>query len=182
MGAVERNSDQALTKVAFDRFRASHAARAPNRNVIRNQQELVQMPMGDLQLWIDGQEAGGGDVPAMITDEDQLPTHLWVVRIEDVVHAEEHCRYGAGLETGKIKHTNLTGGGKAHCGGELKFLGGNKVLLNGASGRYGPRSETELREAAIAFRDSGYTVYWTGYDAEANRSNPLVGIALELVA
>ena len=99
----------------------------------------------------------GADVPAV---------RLWAVRPGDVVHAEEKSAFGAQLETGVIKHTNLTGGNPAHCAGELVSLNEGTIALNGASGRYGPTSSEEMTAVAKAFKDSGYGVWSYGYDEE----------------
>ncbi|MBR1285972.1 hypothetical protein JQ597_28370 [Bradyrhizobium sp. AUGA SZCCT0177] len=50
--------------------------------------------------------------------------HLWVIRSEDFPVALEECEWGKALQSGKIKHSNLTGGNPAHSGGEIWFLDG----------------------------------------------------------
>ncbi|MNC54016.1 hypothetical protein D3C75_1034720 [compost metagenome] len=90
--------------------------------------------------------------------------HLWVVREQDTVHAEEKCELGRSLGNGKIKHTNLTGGHAAFTGGELLWLGEQEILINGCSGRYGPRSAEEMQAAEEGFTCAGYRVWSTGYD------------------
>ena len=55
----------------------------------------------------------------------------------------------------KAKHTNISGGSKAHSGGELWFISKDTVLLNGCSGRYGPRSEIKLNEIIDIFKTTG---------------------------
>ncbi len=100
---------------------------------------------------------------------------LWVVREADVAYAPETCAFGNGLKSKVIKHSNLTGGGSAYSGGEILMLNENTIALNGCSGRYGPRSEDELLSVANAFKNSGYTVWCTGFDVEAGFPLPFVG-------
>lgn len=123
-----------------------------------------------LKQWLDGgvENKNVAKVPVPIVTSEQIDgRHLWVVRSEDVVHAEERIAFGKKVEKGVIKHTNLTGGREAHSGGELIFLDDVTVLLNGRSGRYGPRSKQEMDAVAKAFRNSGYFVWSCGYDVEA---------------
>jgi hypothetical protein len=111
--------------------------------------------------------------PATVPDDlDQADRRLWVVRDADVVHADELCGWGQALETGKIKHSNLTGGAPAYSGGELIALNDNTIVLNGCSGRYGPQSAAEMQRVAEAFTKSGYYVWSCGFDEEAGRPLP----------
>ncbi len=118
-----------------------------------------------------------------LLDPDSLPSprRLWVVRPDDVVHALEECEFGAKRSAGRVKHTNLTGGDPAFSGGELLFLDDSTLIVSGDSGRYGPRNADEMRDAALAFKESGYEVYSMGYDSEANRAFPLIGVAPRLI-
>lgn len=109
--------------------------------------------------------------PAHLIDK-----HLWAVRLNDVVHALEMCEYGRSLQTGVIKHTNLTGGGAAFSAGEMLFFDDQTIVVSGRSGRYGPRSAEEMLAVSEAFRKSGYEVWSMGYDAEAGVPLPLVGV------
>lgn len=197
----------AATKAAFDVFREQYGP-AWGPRIIRDPSESDQLLAGDgLTELTDGpgaiapDEVGCTDVAidgntetpeAVVPDERRLPpfsqhdlpnpAQLWVVRGDDVVYAVEACPFGdAHAVDGRIKHTNLTGGQPAFSGGELVFLGFGKIVVSGNSGRYGPRSATELRDVAIAFRNAGYTVYSTGYDQEANRAQPLIGPAPKLI-
>lgn len=169
-----------LTTTAFDKFRAKYGpARPPMPNVIKNADETIQMTIEHgLQTLHDGPVVPIAGIPPTPTLDDTMENdkRLWTVRATDVVHALENCHYGTTLLTGKIKHTNLTGGAVAFCGGELLFLSEGTIVVNGDSGRYGPRSEAEMNEVAKAFRDSGYDVWCAGYDDETNSPFPLLSI------
>ena len=74
------------------------------------------------------------------------------------------------LETGVAKHTNLTGGAPASCGGELWIdpVDPRRLYVSGASGRYGPDSEQQLNDAVDVMRGRGFLVESFGWDAETN--------------
>jgi hypothetical protein len=134
-----------------------------------------------LQTLADGSvEADGRATPsseaATLTQADVAAKRLWAVRQDDVVYAEELCPFGRTLETGVIKHTNLTGGNSAYGGGELLWQDERTLILNGQSGRYGIRSSDEMTAVSVAFRKSGYHVWSMGYDAEADWPLPFVGV------
>jgi hypothetical protein len=169
-----------LTTTAFDKFRVKYGpARAPQPNKIRNTDETIQMTIQDgLQILSDGPAVPTATIPTtpILDDTRESDRRLWAVRKADVVHALENCHYGTTLQTGKIKHTNLTGGADAFCGGELLFLSERTIVVNGGSGRYGPRSKAEMNDVAKAFRDSGYDVWCQGYDDETSSPFPLLSV------
>ena len=153
------------TAAAFDLFRNRYPAKPCNMERVANDGELVQLDAWNgLQLWEDGSGAIKGELPML--DPKPPATHLWVVRTDDVVHASEDGSFGTTLESKVIKHSNLTGGTNAHCGGELLFVGENVIALNGSSGRYGPNSGAEMTAVARAFRASGYGVWSYGFSEE----------------
>jgi hypothetical protein len=88
--------------------------------------------------------------------------HLWAVIVEAVPYALEKCAFGSSLPSGVIKHSNLTGGRPAYCAGEIVFLTVSELIVNGCSGRYGPRTREEMYDVARAFRRSGYGVWTMG--------------------
>src|SRR5512142_1442510 len=47
--------------------------------------------------------------------------HLWVIDATGVPYILERAPVAPPLAGGRVKHTNLTGGGPAACGGELWF-------------------------------------------------------------
>ncbi len=92
--------------------------------------------------------------------------HLWVIRPADFPVASENCSWGKSLQSGKIKHSNLTGGNVAHSGGEIWFIGDDQVAVNAASGRYGADNNEEFRQIVDALRNSGYRVASMGFDLD----------------
>lgn len=106
-----------------------------------------------------------GEVPEIENGDKGI--RLWVVTPSYVVHAPEVSEFGSTLESGVIKHTNLNGGAPAHSGGQLVILSEDTLVIDGGSGRYGPRSEEEMTAVAKAFRNAGYGVWSYGYDDES---------------
>ncbi|WP_219132532.1 hypothetical protein [Janthinobacterium sp. UMAB-60] len=177
-----------LTLPAFDKLRKFlQEAKFPPENLISNSDQKVQISEGDgLKFLNDGakstqKKSEDSNMQPLITGDMVQGQHLWVVRSEDVVHAEEQCEFGKKLESKIIKHTNLTGGGKAFSGGEIIFLNDCQIIINGCSGRYGPKSEEEMLSIAMAFSDSGYLVWNMGYDDEANKPLPFLGVDPQFV-
>jgi hypothetical protein len=167
------------TKVSFDKLRSAIGdPRLPPEGMIANQDQVKAMSAADgLLQWIDGEASSGPALSAPLLNPTQVErAHLWVVRRDDVVHAPERCEFGQRLESGVIKHTNLTGGEAAYSGGELLFLDATTVVVNGRSGRYGPRTREELELAVHAFAESGFGVWSMGFDEEAGRPAPFIGV------
>ena len=151
----------------FAAFRDVYPLREPKADCIRNQGELVLIPRSEGLLRFPEDVTTDvviSSVPRSYPDRGQL--YLWVVAANDVPFALESAPFGQGLETGKIKHTNLTGGEKAHCGGELWFLSDKRLLLSASSGRYGPENEREMNDVALAFKNEGFEVASLGFDEE----------------
>ena len=97
---------------------------------------------------------------------------LWVVRTDDVVHAPENCEFGSKRTAGVVKHTNLTGGAPAYAAGEIVFVGPTQIVINGWSGRYPVRSRDAMAAIEVAFKQSGYDVWSTGWDSDARQGVP----------
>jgi hypothetical protein len=165
---------------AFDAFRAAHALKAMPPERVANADQCRQMTEADgLRLWQDGSVDGGESqpksAPPALTAENDADKMLWVVRNVDVPYAAETCPFGRQLKSRAIKHSNLTGGEPAFCGGELLILNEHTIVISGRSGRYGPGSVEELAAVAKAFRASGYHVWCMGYDSEVGYPLPFVG-------
>lgn len=96
--------------------------------------------------------------------------HLWVILPEEVPVLLETapCVRPPPLQSGCAKHTNLTGGGPACCGGELWVddVSPHLLYVNGKSGRYRPRSPAELADAMKVFEELGFQVVSAGWDEE----------------
>jgi hypothetical protein len=95
--------------------------------------------------------------------------HLWVIDASGVPYILERAPVAPALAGGRVKHTNITGGGPAACGGELWFETPTRLYVNGCSGRYGPAAPKQLDDAAEVFRDMGYEVISFGWDPATDR-------------
>ena len=98
--------------------------------------------------------------------------YLWVMSpaaIPAILETVPHVR--PPLQSGVAKHTNLTGGGNASCGGEMWVDPVNAGLLHvtGGSGRYPPRSPVELNDAVLVLQTLGFRVDSAGWDVDADR-------------
>ena len=165
------------TELAFSTVRANIGqARLPRQDLIRNPGQVVQMTTTDgLMQWVDGKYLGSQPAPEdtpVITAAQLKQRMLWVVQADNVAWAPEHGEFGKTLESKAIKHTNLTGGAAAFSGGELLVLEDDLIIINGSSGRYGPKSATELNDVLTAFAQSGYAVWAMGYDTDAGLPLP----------
>jgi hypothetical protein len=156
--------------MTFDEFRKKHSARDAKQCKIKNDDELLLMPSEEGRLSF-GEHAASNvqqsQVPRDLTDRGNV--YLWAITSSEVPFALEHAKWGKKLGSGVVKHTNLTGGGKAHCGGELWFVDPNSVIVGGSSGRYGPQNEQELIDAAISFAACNYKVAYMGFDEDTGQ-------------
>lgn len=97
--------------------------------------------------------------------------HLWVFLPDCIPYLLEAApEVTPPLDSGVAKHTNLTGGAPACCGGELWIdpVDDDKIYVNGASGRYGPTSPKQLSDAEDVFRAVGLAVVGFGWDDDAD--------------
>lgn len=163
-----------LTSASFGLYRAKYALQAMHSEVERFDGDIDQMSEADgLNSWRDGAQT------AQLTKADAPPppeisakpgnAQLWVVTHDDVLYASELCDFGSRREANAVKHSNLTGGAPAHAGGEMLFVEDQTIVLNGCSGRYRVRNESEMKALASAFRASGYKVWSMGYNADTAR-------------
>lgn len=173
--------EKTVAAFAAIRERLGHA-QPPDPIRIANDDEVIPLsPEEGLEAWEDGPDRWEIIKPLPNTTSTAA-IHLWVVRQEDVVYAAENCEFGRRLETGVIKHTNLTGGAPAFVGGEVMFFEGQTIVINGKSARYPVASSADLDAIALAFKRSGYTVWSMGFDEEAGRPFPFIGVEPKLVA
>jgi hypothetical protein len=96
--------------------------------------------------------------------------HLWVIDTTGIPYIFERSVVVPPLQSGRVTHTNLTGGLAASCGGELWFDTPNarRLYVNGCSGRYGPTTPEELEHAVSVFRTLDYEVISFGWDDGTN--------------
>lgn len=101
---------------------------------------------------------------------DEDGRHLWVIFTESVPVILETAPdvRPPPLALGVAKHTNLTGGAPASCGGEIWLDGADSRLLhvNGSSGRYPARSPRQLADAVRVFEKFGFAVRSAGWSEE----------------
>lgn len=98
--------------------------------------------------------------------------HLWVFFENRASYVLELAQLASPpLPSGRAKHTNLTGGAPASCGGELWLdpVDHNLLYLNGGSGRYGPKTPEQLEDAVGVFEARGYEVVSFGWDVDTDR-------------
>lgn len=139
-----------------------------------NQDEIRQLDASDGVMILDSPPAKG----VQGSPDDAQSRHLWVFRAvnPDVPYILEVApNVRPGLASGVAKHSNLTGGGVAHCGGEMwiDITDAHRLFVNGSSGRYGPQSEQQLEDAVGVFRDFGYDVISYGWNDETHKPHSL---------
>jgi hypothetical protein len=161
---------------AFDTYRSEFAARPPSIEPSENQKKPVPS-----ELTICVERCEKPDASRQVNDPNQFPDpdardrkFIWLALTENTIAAEEFgadvcSRLGLGADEG-LKHTNLSGGGVAYAGGEAWFVaGGNRIAINGKSGRYPCRNQREWTAIVEAFQESGYTVWPSRWDPNQNR-------------
>ncbi len=163
------------TGVAFTTYRGAHQPDQPiHPEARRYNGDADQMTIEDgLMCWVDGPVEGSTLEPEEKPElsNDLYAQRLWVVTKEQVLHALEKCGFGTSREAEAVKHSNLTGGGMAFVGGELRFLNSETIAITGSSGRYRLRGAKEMASIERAFAESGYNVWSMGYNEETNRPN-----------
>ena len=93
---------------------------------------------------------------------ESVARYLWVIDEMGIPYICERPLHR--LEDALPKHTNLTGGSPAYVGGELWFVDKMSIYVSGGSGRYPPRSETQLDDAVSVFESYDYRVRSLGWD------------------
>ncbi|RQT22667.1 hypothetical protein [Burkholderia contaminans] len=161
----------------LDGFRVTYPLRPPRAEAIRNQDEVRQLtPEEGLEEFdrLLGAKAEKSDLPRATPRGN---TYLWVIGQNSIPAALETVEVGQRLASGVIKHTNLTGGQPAHCGGEVWFINDDDLVISGSSGRYGPDTGDvqQLLDAALVFKEQGYRVATLGMDETGFMATLLVG-------
>jgi len=117
----------------------------------------------------------GAPFPTPVLGQPGLPAgkHLWVILPADLPVILETAPnvQPPPLQSGCAKHTNLTGGEAACCGGELWIdaVSASQLYVNGGSGRYQPRTSDELDDAVQVFESLGFQVVSMGWDDDNDR-------------
>ena len=106
-------------------------------------------------------------VPPRSLRESGRHRYLWVINDEGIPFIKEVPILV--LNSQCPKHTNLTGGASAYVGGELWFATGESLYISGASGRYRPINEDQLKDAMGVFEAYSYSVASLGWDVERDR-------------
>jgi hypothetical protein len=96
--------------------------------------------------------------------------HLWVIAstsVRIILETAPSVRPPP-LSLGVAKHTNLTGGGPASCGGELWLdpVDNRKLYANGGSGRYPAKTPKQLEDAVEVLTSYGFKVVSAGWSEE----------------
>jgi hypothetical protein len=161
----------------LDGFRASYPLRAPRAHVIQNQDEVRQLTQEEGLEEFDRLLGAKAKKSALPQASPRGNTYLWVIGETSIPAALETIEIGQQLASGVIKHTNLTGGLPAHCGGEAWFVYDDAVVIGGSSGRYGPEAGDlqQLVDAALVFKEQGYRVAALGMDETGYMATLLVG-------
>lgn len=124
-----------------------------------------------------GTDEGMGFLPGAVTTMtpgrrpgEREGRHLWVIAPSDVRLILEVAPYvrPPPLSLGVAKHTNLTGGGPASCGGEvwLDPADSNKLFATGGSGRYPARTPAQLEDAMSVLSSYGFEVVSAGWSED----------------
>lgn len=159
------------SKDRMTEFRKGYPLRAMKRQPA-NDDELKQMHSIDGMLDLEAcglsqlEASGGVAEPPSLREQASEGRFLWAVRSMDAPVALEECAWGHGLETKRIKHSNLTSGAPAHSGGELWVIQHQGVLVNANSGRYGADTPKELGAFVEALRELGFRAASMGFDLD----------------
>ena len=148
----------------FNNYRKNHELRAAKRYDNDDELRLLNCTDG-VEEFEDAPLAVGQDnmVPSTV-NPDTDKKFLWVIRECDVPFILEHATITPALESKVCKHTNLTGGNDAYCGGEVWFVSEDRLILNGGSGRYPPNDAIEFSAVVESYKNAGYEVWSMGWD------------------
>ena len=79
--------------------------------------------------------------------------YLWVINDQGINMLWEGIENLSDPVEKKVKHTNITGGGKAYHGGEVFFSDTKKIYVNNKSDRYGWSSNQQWDAVVSYFRE-----------------------------
>lgn len=164
-GAAESST---IAPMELRQFVEKHEPRPPAKDADNTDQlRLLTHEDGVVKL------GDGGAVEALAQAACKPGTRdgrcLWVIAAESVPSIVEVApNVRVPLTSGVAKHTNLTGGGLASCGGEcwVDPSVANRLWVTGGSGRYPPRSPEHLDDAVAVIRRLGYDVMCAGWSTD----------------
>lgn len=153
----------------FKRFLEKYPAQPPRRNpghqdeviLLGRKDGVLEFSLPPMSFTHAGHPSGEG--------LEVKNTYLWVIMSDKIPYILEKGEASLRLHGREVKHTNLTGGGPAHCGGEIWFSTDGFFFFSGRSGRYGPESEEKLKDTAESLQASGHSFICLGWDEEVGR-------------
>ena len=153
--------------VTVDEFRVSYPPCEPRRVGYHDPREWIALPcLARLHRAPASGVMTGGE-PPRYRDGPTVHRYIWVIDSTGIPYILE---FGQSTPAGHVpKHSNLTGGMPASMGGEMWFETRCSLFLSGGSGRYPPRNEQQLADAATVFEDYGYAVCSLGWEDGAPR-------------
>jgi hypothetical protein len=139
-------------------YRTRFPARGYNQNLVRGPSELSPIAARFVSKVSIAPLSGAaeGEVARAPRDPGQNK-HLWIFGATNAIITLETGVGAQSIGASALKHTNLTGGQDARCGGEAWFRDESSVWINGKSGRYPPR-EGEMPEIVALLRHAAYSV------------------------
>lgn len=156
---------------AFEAYRENvdFAPRPPDLSNLGNEDELLLI---DAEAGRQEMTPSPSAIPSRhhTADWDDGAKYLWVIMPESLpigIESNDAAPRTA-PSRGRLCHTNLTGGAEAHAGGEMCFRSADRIVINGGSSRYRPRTAQELAAAAQGFARMGYTVGNMGWNKQIN--------------
>ena len=154
----------------FGPYRLKYIPRLPQKPLGNADEQRLLNDLDGVRMFSDAPyPVREQDMNSSARNPDENKRCLWVIRQQDVPFILEHANVLPPLASGRCKHTNLTGGSEARCGGEVWFVSSHRLILNGASGRYPPGDAGELQDVTNAFEGAGYEVWSMGWDEEIDR-------------
>src|ERR1700730_8073499 len=120
---------------SFEAYRQKHASRDPDLANMRFADELRQLTTAEglNELASPPYAPAKTGNPPRRAREAESTKYLWVVAPTTVPFALESLPE-VRLQRGRLSHTNLTGGGPAHSGGEMRLTEASIIVMNGGSG------------------------------------------------
>ena len=162
-----------VSDASLDEFRRRYSPRPPRLRSSFSESELRKLTEVDGLRMLDHAPAPEDillGTPPRSRTANGRHRYLWVIDLNGVPYIREMFIHALeGNSDNLPKHTNLTGGGPAYLGGELWFESRAELYVSGGSGRYRPKSESQLDDAVAVFRGFGYDVTSLGWDGGPRR-------------